>query len=84
MLPTDGPDGFVLRVLVWLALPVLLLTTGFLSAQERRVLRSLLRPSVLRERLRALRAAQDESSERSGSAGAPEIYEQVARDEDRL
>ncbi len=83
LLPTEGVDGFLLRTLVWLALPVVLWVTGFLSVDERRVLRALLRPSEVRKRLRTLSTA-DRDAEASGSGSSAEIYEQVRRDEDRL
>ncbi len=85
VLPRDGLDGFFLRVMVWLALPAVLWMAGFLSEQERRVLRTLLRPSAVRERLQALRdAARNQSGAEDESVSSAEIYEQVRRDEDRL
>ena len=43
LLPDDGVDGFVLRALAFAAIPVALLATGFMRADERAGLRALLR-----------------------------------------
>ena len=83
LLPTEGWDGFLSRVMVWLALPAVLWAARFLSEDERRVLRSLLRPAAVRERLRGLSAA-GRGGKPDASASSAEIYEQVKRDEDRL
>jgi O-antigen/teichoic acid export membrane protein len=83
LLPTEGADGFVLRLLVWLALPAVLWVSRFLSEDERRVLRTLLRPAAVRDRLQGLSAA-GRGGEGDASASSAEIYEQVKRDEDRL
>ncbi len=81
LLPTDGFDGFAFRTLLWLALPLILLGTGFLTAEERAGIRAMLRPSVVRERLRA--AAASPAAAKSEEGGyAPEVYESVRADED--
>jgi O-antigen/teichoic acid export membrane protein len=86
LLPTHGFGGFALRTLLWLALPAILLAAGFLSREEREGLRTMLSPSAVRERLRALAseprpAAADDETQAGYSA---EVYEAVRRDEDRL
>lgn len=84
LLPTDGLDGFAARTALWLAFPLLLLATGFLTAAERASLRTMLSPSAVRERLREL-ASEPTSSQPEARAGyGPEVYEAVRRDEDRL
>jgi len=86
LLPADGLAGLVARTALWLAMPVLLLAVGFLSAAERERLRAWLRPAAVRERLAALAAGPPPSEpERELEAGyAPEVIEAVRRDEDRL
>jgi peptidoglycan biosynthesis protein MviN/MurJ (putative lipid II flippase) len=86
LLPTEGLDGLTARTALWLALPALLLVTGFLSPAERASLRSMLSPAAVRARLRALSAGPPEPEPESEmSAGyAPEVYEAVGRDEDRM
>jgi O-antigen/teichoic acid export membrane protein len=86
LLPTDGLDGLAARTALWLALPALLLATGFLTAAERASLRSMLSPSAVRARLRALSAGPAEPERESELAAgyAPEVYEAIGRDEDRL
>ena len=84
LLPTDGADGFLLRVLAWLALPAVLYACGFLHHEEREGLRALLSPAAVRERLRNL-ASEPPAEGPDGPAGASaEIYEAARRDEDRL
>ena len=84
LLPTDGADGFLLRVLAWLALPAVLYACGFLHHEEREGLRTLLSPAAVRERLRNL-ASEPPAEGPDGPAGASaEIYEAARRDEDRL
>ena len=82
LLPTDGVVAAVSRTALWLAMPVLLWASGFLTAAERRALRAMLRPSAVAARLRALRAAQAPAEDTRLRAG-PEVYEAAARDEDR-
>ena len=83
LLPTDGLLAAASRGALWLAMPVLLWASGFLTAAERAALRTMLRPAAVLERLRALRAAPatEETSERLRAG--PEVYEAAARDEDR-
>jgi O-antigen/teichoic acid export membrane protein len=85
LLPTDGVAAVASRTALWLALPGLLLAAGFLTAEERRSLRAMLRPAAVRQRLRALRSAPAPSEPASAGAGSSgtEIYEQASRDEDR-
>jgi O-antigen/teichoic acid export membrane protein len=77
-LPTDGVDGFVSRLLLVAAYP-LLLWFAALSAEERAILRRLTRPAELRRRLAELRdrAATDEPVRPGG-----ETIEAELRDED--
>jgi O-antigen/teichoic acid export membrane protein len=82
LLPTDGFAGAASRAAAWLALPAMLYAVGFLTHAERERLRALLSPSAVRARLRALRAEPAPDTESAGAG--PEIYEAVARDEDRL
>jgi O-antigen/teichoic acid export membrane protein len=86
LLPKHGLDGFLTRTAVWAALPALLLGCGFVTRDERRALRMLLRPAAVRERLRELRAAgrAAEAEPEAASGYAPEVYEQALRDEDRV
>jgi O-antigen/teichoic acid export membrane protein len=81
LLPTDGFDGFATRTLLWLALPLILLATGFLTAEERAGIRAMLRPSAVRERLRAA-AAEPAPAKAEDGGYAPEVYESVRADED--
>jgi O-antigen/teichoic acid export membrane protein len=83
LLPTDGFAGLASRAALWLAMPAILLATGFLTHAERERLRALLRPSAVLARLRALREAPAEEGPPGPGLG-PEIYEAAARDEDRL
>jgi O-antigen/teichoic acid export membrane protein len=76
LLPTEGAVGLLLRLIAWLAYPLLLLATGFFSPDERRWLAGLHRPGELAARLRALRPAP-------GIDGSiPETYEIEQMDED--
>ena len=96
LLPTAGIGGLAARVALWLAMPLVLAACGFLTPAERASLRSTLRPAAVRARLRALAAerppgdlaARTAPTEPEGGteAGgyAPEVYEAVRRDEDRL
>jgi len=89
VMPTDGLDGFVGRLLLWLAFPVVLYALRFLSEEERRELGKLLAPGAVRERLAALRSAPEagegEPSEgvEAHRGGVPETFEQASRDADR-
>ena len=85
LLPTEGLAGLASRTALWLALPALLLATGFFTAAERLRLRAMLSPSAVRARLAALSAVPAGEPESELAAGyAPEVYEAVRRDEDRL
>jgi O-antigen/teichoic acid export membrane protein len=86
LLPTDGLGGFLARTALWLALPAFLLATGFLTAAERARLRVMLSPSAVGRRLRELAAGPPpgEAEAGVGAGYAPEVYEAVRRDEDRL
>jgi len=76
LLPTHGVEGLLPRAALWLALPPLLVACGFVTRDERRALRTMLRPAAVRARLRDLRAAEPSpAGEARGSA--PEIYEQA-------
>jgi O-antigen/teichoic acid export membrane protein len=85
LLPTAGFVGLASRTALWLAFPLILFATGFLHAEERSGLAELVRPSAIAARARTLRAetgtpdAQGDETEPLG----PEVYEAVARDEDR-
>ena len=86
LLPTDGIEGLASRALLWLALPALLLATGFLTAEERSALRRMLSPAAVGVRLRQLASApsEPEPSAVDRLRAGPEIYEQATRDEDRF
>ena len=77
LLPTDGLDGLLARVALWLVYPVLLLASGFFTAEERRWLAGLRHPGDLLARLRALR---EEPAAVEGRL--PEAYEVELMDED--
>ncbi|HEX2468826.1 MAG TPA: lipopolysaccharide biosynthesis protein [Solirubrobacterales bacterium] len=85
LLPTEGVVAAATRTALWLALPLLLLAAGFLTAEERLRLRAMLSPAAVRERLQALRAAPapSEPASAEASGGATETYEQAIRDQDR-
>jgi O-antigen/teichoic acid export membrane protein len=84
-LPTDGFAAIVTRGALWLALPALLWASGFLTAEERRRLREMLRPEAVRRRLQTLRSAPvpSEPVEVEARSSGTEVYEQAQRDEDR-
>ena len=86
LLPTSGLDGFAARAALWMALPLLLWVSGFLSAAERAGLRTMLSPAAVRRRLReiATAPAQRQSDQDAATGYAPEVHEQAARDEDRI
>jgi O-antigen/teichoic acid export membrane protein len=86
LLPTDGFGGFASRTALWLALPVLLLVAGFLTAEERSSLRRMLAPGVVRARLRDLATAASEPEPPAAERrrAGTEVYEQATRDEDRF
>ena len=49
--PTDGADGFLLRLLLWLAFPLILYVLRFLTPEERVSVRTLLDPAAVKARL---------------------------------
>ncbi len=86
LLPTEGAAGLLSRLALWLAFPLALLASGFISPAERATLRELLRPAAVLERLRAGAAGPSprEGEDAIEDGYAPEVYEAVRRDEDRL
>ena len=85
LLPTHGLAGFMSRLALWVALPLILVVSGFLTREERASMGEVLRPSAVRGRLRRLREAQaEEGSEGAVSGRAAETLEQAQRDEDRI
>ena len=70
LLPTEGLAGLASRTALWLALPALLLATGFFTAAERLRLRAMLSPSAVRARLAALSAGPRSGSPRASSPPA--------------
>src|SRR5205814_8059678 len=84
LLPAAGFAGLASRSALWLAYPLVLFAIGFLHEEERTRLAALLRPSAIAARARGLRTAEapaDEADE--GPPVGPEVYEVLARDEDR-
>jgi O-antigen/teichoic acid export membrane protein len=79
-LPDSGIAGLGPRAVLWLAYPALLAAAGFLTAEERRELRVLLRPRAVLARLRALRRRPAGDGAPGASVG--EVYEVALRDED--
>ena len=77
LLPTDGFLGLATRALLWLAYPLVLLASGFFTAEERGWLARLRHPGELLKRLRSLR---DRPVEVEG--GVVETYEAEQMDED--
>ena len=84
LLPKDGIEAWVTRTAAWLAMPLVLWACGFLTREERSVLRVFLRPSAVRARLAALRERGPTESSEGGGRLPPEVYEQAMRDEDRI
>jgi O-antigen/teichoic acid export membrane protein len=82
--PKTGVAGFLLCALLWAAFPLVLWVTGFLTAEERRTLATLLRPSAVRARLRALRERPPGDGPATTTGPGPEVYEAALRDEDDL
>ena len=76
LLPTDGFEGLVLRVALWLLYPLALLATGFFTPGERAWLSRLRHPGELVGNLRALRATA------AVDGRIPETYEAELMDED--
>ncbi len=87
VLPTDGLDGFLERVLLWFAFPVLLVVCGFLTREERVEIRRWMEPGAISSRLAELRSAgagsEGDDDERSHHGAVPETFEQAQRDSDR-
>ena len=77
LLPTSGAAGLVGRILLWALYPLLLLGSGFFTADERQWLRLLGRPQEALRRLREVRPVVE-----AGPGAVPEVYEAEARDED--
>jgi O-antigen/teichoic acid export membrane protein len=77
LLPTDGFAGLAARTALWLTYPLVLLVSGFFTAEERNWLSRLRHPGELRDRLRALRYEQP-----AVEGDIPETYEAVRIDED--
>jgi O-antigen/teichoic acid export membrane protein len=90
LLPTSGIDGFAGRVAFWLAYPLLLWATGFLSEEERRALGQILSPTAVRTAFASWRAAPAEglSPDPEPPARGPrltrEALEAEQRDEDAI
>lgn len=85
VVPTGGLAGFVVRLALWLAFPVVLYVLRFLTHDEREQLRRLLRPAAIRARLLELGAGPrpTDDHEPPGHGPAPEAFEQAQRDSDR-
>ncbi len=79
-LPDHGIVGLGPRVILWIAFPALLAAAGFLTDEERRELRALLRPRAVARRLRALRGRP--APEGASPPYGGEVYEVAIRDED--
>jgi len=77
LLPTDGFVGLLARIVLWLAYPVVLLLSGFFTAEERGWLAHLRHPSELLASLKTLRA---EPAMVDGQI--PETYEVERMDDD--
>jgi O-antigen/teichoic acid export membrane protein len=77
LLPTEGLPGLAGRTLLWLAYPLVLLLSGFFTAEERGWLAHLRHPGELLERYRR---AQIRPAAVDGHV--PEVYEAERMDED--
>jgi O-antigen/teichoic acid export membrane protein len=77
LVPTSGFAGLILRVVLWLAYPLVLLATGFFTAGERAWLARLRHPGELIAQLRSLRPPPAEVD-----GTVPEAYEAELADED--
>jgi O-antigen/teichoic acid export membrane protein len=77
LLPTEGFVGLASRGLLWLAYPLVLLASGFFTAEERRWLARLRHPGRLIAQLRAMQPAPT-----GVDAQVPEAYEAELMDED--
>jgi O-antigen/teichoic acid export membrane protein len=77
LLPTEGAAGLGARALLWLAYPVLLMASGFFTAEERGWLALLRHPRALVDRLREAGARPP-----AVEGSVPEVYEVELLDED--
>ncbi|HET8638891.1 MAG TPA: oligosaccharide flippase family protein [Solirubrobacterales bacterium] len=77
LLPTEGAAGLGARALLWLAYPVLLMASGFFTAEERGWLALLRHPRALVDRLREAGARPP-----AVDGSLPEAYEAELIDED--
>jgi O-antigen/teichoic acid export membrane protein len=77
LLPTEGAAGLGARALLWLAYPVLLMASGFFTAEERGWLALLRHPRALADRLREAGARPP-----AVEGSVPEVYEVELLDED--
>ena len=83
--PTEGFAGFAIRLLLWLAFPVVLYLLRFLTHEERAQLRLLLDPAAIKARLADLGSGPRPDHDPAPEGGAaPEAFEQATRDSDRL
>jgi len=97
LLPTEGIEGLAGRVGLWVAFPVLLAASGFLTSGERRALAIVKQPKSMIKKLQLLlggegsEATRDPAGDRQvkaedGGVGrrgtVPEAYEAELRDED--
>ncbi len=84
-LPAAGLGGLASRTALWLAYPLVLFAVGFLHEEERSRLAAMLSPAAVAARARGLRAATEPPGVDAGARPhlGPEVYEAVARDEDR-
>ena len=73
------------RTALWLAYPLALFAIGFLHEEERSRLGELLRPSAIAARARSAAGGDARRTREAGETEplGPEVYEAVARDEDR-
>ena len=91
LLPTSGIGGLAGRIAVWLAYPVLLYATGFLSEEERRAAHRVLSPAAVRSAFASLRTAPAAGPSPEPETGPPraprltrETLEAEQRDEDAI
>ena len=84
LLPESGIEAWLTRGLAWMALPLLLWASGFLTREERGALRRMLRPSAVKASLASLRERPATAGNEEGRTLPPEVFEQAQRDEDRL
>jgi O-antigen/teichoic acid export membrane protein len=77
LVPTEGAEGLLLRVALFLAYPLLLFATGFFTEGERRWLARLRHPSAVIAGMASLRARPA-----AVDGVVPEVYEAERLDED--